>query len=232
MPNVTPLAPLDTAYGAVLRARKAHVVSATDDQWTVAQYGAAHIPVNDWPGWAHDLSTTEPVIETYVASPDGVMATSDNEPFVSAWQPLVEWMNLTVRAALADVDVHLGDAAYVTASLTPTNSLEGLAHLDDALFVPDDSVSMVAIIGELAGPRVATTEVTPAEIRPMTTLTFDQRVLDAFANDELDRCAAGRDELVVFPQFGQIHAGPAAHHVADMAPSRQLLVMRAPIVAD
>ena len=36
-----------------------------------------------------------------------VAATSNNEPFVSAWQPLAEWMNVTVRSALADVGVQL-----------------------------------------------------------------------------------------------------------------------------
>lgn len=222
--------PLDAHFGATLRCRKADFVMSSVDSCQVIQHGCAHISAADWPGWPAEPAAGDTVIETFVASENGVTATGNDERCIAAWSPLAAWMNTVVRAALAEVGVHLAGDAYVTASTTPCNELEGLAHLDDGIFMPDDSVSMVAIIGEHAGPRVATTNASHPEIRAMSTLAFDQDLLDSFSGDGLDHCAAAADELVVFPQFGQIHAGPAARHVAHLAPNRQLLVMRAAVV--
>ncbi len=235
MAHITPMAretrpvALDKRYAAILRSSKTDFVSVTEHETSVLQHGAARISTAGWPGWPSGLTTIEPVIETFVAGPDHVAATSDNDPFVGAWAPLVTWMNNTVRAALEDVGVLFTGDAYVTASLTPTDTLEGVAHIDDDQFVPNDSVSMVAILGDLAGPRMATKPIGHPALRPMAPLTFAADVLDSFATNMMDRCASGADELVVLPQFGQLHAGPTAHHVAHLAPFRQLLVMRSAV---
>lgn len=221
---------LDHRYGAVLRSRKADFVVESSDKTVVAQHGAAAIALTGWPSWPVGLHSEEPVIETFVAAPDQVVATSSNVAFVDAWTPLATWMNHTVRTALADVDVQLAGDGFITASLTPTELLEGMAHLDDDQFIPPDSVSMVAIVGNLAGPRIATAPVSLAPVRPMAPVVFATELLTSFAEDELAHCAAQPDELVVFPQFGQLHAGPAAHHVAHLATHRQLLVMRASVL--
>ena len=229
MTQVTEPVALDERYAAILRSRKADFVLVAEDGTTVLQQGAARISTSGWPGWPSGLITVEPVIEMFVAGPEHVVATSDNDPFVSAWAPLATWMNITVRAALEDVGVLLAGDAYVTASLTLTDTLEGVAHMDDDQFVPNDSVSMVAILGDLVGPRMATKPIGHTALRPMAPMTFAAETLAAFTNNLMDHCTSDADELVVFPQFGQLHAGPTAHHVAHLAPLRQLLVMRAAI---
>lgn len=228
MVDVTRPGLLDETYGSVLCSRKADFVSVAD-RTTVAQHGAASIDAAGWPGWPDGLSSADAAIETFVAGVDQVTATSHNEPFVSAWQPLAQWMNQTVRTELARFGVGLAGDAYVTASLTTTSDLEGVAHLDDDQFVPTDSVSMVAIIGEHVGPRVATAPIEHRPLRPMAPVSFDDTVLDAFAGSEIDHCQCSADDLVVFPQFGQLHAGPAAAHLAGLGATRQLLVMRAQV---
>ena len=220
---------LDEGYAAILRARKTEFVSVTEGETNLLQHGAAQILTAGWPGWPGGLSTIEPVIEMFVAGPTHVVATSDNNPFVGAWAPLAAWMNNTVRAALEDVGVLLAGDTYITASLTPTNTLEGVAHIDDDQFSPNDSVSMVAILGDLAGPRMATKPIRHTSLRPMAPLSFTPETLEAFASNMVDHCASGPDQLVVFPQFGQLHAGPTRHHVAHLAPLRQLLVMRSAV---
>ena len=220
---------LDDAFASILRSTKADFVTEHESSSFIAQHGAVLVQASNWAGWPTDLASAEPVIETYVAGDAEVTATSDNDPFVSAWRPLVEWMNAAVRTALGAVGVEIDGDAYVTASLTATDLLEGTAHMDDDTFVPTDSVSAVAIIGELAGPRVATTAVAHTPLRPMSQVTFTADQLDDFAAGRLDHCRCDANQLVVFPQFGQLHAGPTADHVAHRAPARQLLVFRAKV---
>ncbi|MBT5753671.1 MAG: hypothetical protein HOI41_01740 [Acidimicrobiaceae bacterium] len=222
---------LDHTFAGILRSQKADFVATTDGGTFIAQHGAARVETTDWPGWPTGLSADDTIIETFVAGAVDVAATSNNEPFVSAWQPIAEWMNITVRSALADVGVQLRADAYITTSFTPTDVLEGIAHLDDDQFVPAESVSMVAIVGEHAGPRVATTALGHPPLRPMAPIMFEAAQRDGFANNETDHCLCAADELVVFPQFGQLHAGPSSAHVANAGPARQLLVMRAPVLS-
>lgn len=229
MTEITRPGVLDTAFASVIQSTKADFVTELESSALIAQHGAATIEADDWPGWPADLASTDPVIETYVAGRDDVTATSDNDPFVAAWRPLAEWVNTAVRSALDGVGAELEGDAFVTASLTATELLEGAAHMDDDTFVPTESVGVVAIIGELAGPRVATAAVKRAPLRPMSQVTFTTEQLDDFAADRADHCRCDANQLVVFPQFGQLHAGPAAHHVAHLAATRQLLVFRAKV---
>jgi len=226
MPSVHAPAAIDSDYVAKLRARKHEFVTP---QHAIAQHGAAVLAMDGWPGWPADLVSLEPAIETYVASATIVEPTSTNEPYVSCWQPLVDWMNRAVRDELATYGLTLEDA-YVTASVSDSPSLEGLAHMDDDTYQPHESVGVVAIIGEHAGPRIATGTLQHHELRPMSQVVFDHELLEAFGADALDHCQAAADQLVVFPQFGQVHAGPAAHHVHNA--TRQLLVLRARATLD
>ena len=173
MVEITVPALLDHTFAGILRSQKADFVATTDGGTFIAQHGAARVETTDWPGWPTGLSAGDAIIETFVSGAVDVVATSSNEPFVSAWQPLAEWMNVTVRSALADVGVQLDGDAYITASLTPVDRLEGIAHLDDDHFVPAESVSMVAIVGEHTGPRVATTALGHPPLRPMAPIMFD-----------------------------------------------------------
>lgn len=218
---------LDAAFARMLTARKADFVGEDNNELRVAQQGAARIETSAFPGWVAGLTTTHPVIETYVASDHGVAATSDNQPFVDAWMPLVSWVDLQVRAALETHQVQLVGDAYVTASLTATSELEGLAHMDDDTFTPDAPVGIVAIIGEWAGPRIATTTVPHEPLRPMSQVVFSEATLADFADGTINHAVCSGDQLVIFAQFGQLHAGPAAAHIADRGDFRQLIVYRA-----
>ena len=190
--------PLGIDFASRLRSTKADFVSGHGSSSFIAQHGAASVDADGWPGWPKGLTSAEPVIETYVADEAGVAATSDNDPFVSAWRPLVEWMNTSIRSALEGIGVELAGDAYVTASLTATAALEGTAHMDDDTFEPAVTVNVVAIIGELAGPRVATTAMEHAVLRPMSQIVFTSRQLDDFANGRLDHCRCEADQLVLF----------------------------------
>lgn len=222
--------PIDESFAAALRLTKAQVLQPAGTGVAVVQYGAALLPSTDRPPWPvlPAVSDAEgPVIETYLGSPDAVGATSDNEPHVSAWLALASWMNTTVRTSLAEFGVALEGDAYLTASLTPRSMHEGTPHLDDDVFRPDDDVGVVAIIGELAGPTVAAGRLEHAVPAPSTQLSFDDGQASRFAAGDMGRSRCAADELVVFPQFGQLHAGPTVDDLPAGAPARQLLVLRA-----
>jgi len=228
MPDISAPEDFDTTYARVLRSAKAEYVTTEDQVSSIEQFGAARIRGEGWPGWPINLGSDEPVFETYVVGNAEVTATSDNQPFVDAWSPLVAWLNHTVRGELARYDLRIDGDAYVTASLSAAAVLEGIAHMDDDSFVPADSVQVVAIIGQHVGPRVATGRLDVPAVRPMGQVVVDDQIIDAFAADQIDHCQAAADEIVVFPQFGQLHAGPATEHLAAFE-SRQLLVLRGTI---
>ena len=225
MPEVTSPNKLDDAYRPVLVSRKQDLFVAAGE---LSQNGAVWLDMTDWLGWPEGLVASDPVIETFVGSGSGVESTGDVQPFVDAWQPLADWMNRTVRNQLRGIGVEVEGDAYITASLTDAELLEGTAHLDDDSFIPDDSVGVVAIIGQHQGPRIAVGSLAHPPVRPMSQVVFSDDVLSAFSANQLDHCRCEPDQLVLFPQFGQLHAGPAA---ADMGPepTRQLLVMRAQV---
>lgn len=226
MTEVSSPRPLDESFAAALGSTKERFVRASSESVELLQHGAATIDSAGFPGWP-PLDGSEVTIETFVADAGSLTPMSDNEPFVSAWRPLATWIDDTVRAALAAQHIDLVGPAYVTASATPTQLLEGVAHADDLEFVPTDNVGIVAIIGEFVGPRVATASVAHGPLRPMSQVSFAEDVLEAFAASDHAHCACLPNQLVVFPQFAQLHAGPAAEHVSMLGSVRQLLVYRA-----
>ncbi len=234
MSEVTGPGALDERFANTLRSPKSTVVRATSDGVAIEQHGAALLAHRERPPWPTTVTESagqQPIIETYVCGAGTVTATSDNEPFVSAWLPLVDWMNSTVRNHLARVSVAVSGDAYVTASVTPTALLEGVAHMDDDIYEPDASAQMVAIMAQLAGPRIATSPIGHGPLRPFGQVTFSESTLAEFAAGTIAQCRCEADQLVVFPQFGQLHAGPTAKQVAHLSCTRQLLVMRAATVA-
>ena len=131
------------------------------------------------------------------------------------------------KQAVADLESEYADEEFAFQRLGRLRACYGaLDDLDDDQFVPDDSVSVVAIIGELAGPRIAVAPLEPSPLRPMGQVIFADSVLDEFATGAAAQVSASANELVVFPQFGQLHAGPDAAQVAHLSPTRQLLVLR------
>ena len=190
------------------------------------QHGAVILNMHDFPGWPGDLASPEAIIETFVAGRADTEAMGSHSPFVQAWQPLAEWMNSTVRAQLATIDLSLGEDTYVTASLTPTAELEGRAHLDDDIYSPDENVGVVVILGQHAGPRIATGSLRANPVREMGQVAFSEEILDAFGDERLPHVASAPDTMVAFPQFAQLHAGPAARHVEHLGSTRHLLVLR------
>jgi len=227
MTDVRAPAALDSDFAQMLRSTKADFVDAAGDVTSIRQHGAATISMRGWPGWLEDVPTGEHVIDTYVATKDDLQAAGD--PTVPAWISLVEWTNATVRTALADHQVELHGDAYITASCIPADELGGIAHSDDDTYMPTDTVGVVAIVGQHAGPRVATGELRTPSFRPMSQVAWSDEQLRSFEANEMDHCRCPPDQLVLFPQFGQLHAGPAAAHLQDIE-TRQLLVYRAQVV--
>lgn len=233
VPGVSAPPPLSAEFVQLLKAQKSDFVETGEAASVVAQHGAASVDA-DFPGWP-DLAGSEvdhAVIEMFVIAGDGsVTSMSVNEPYVSAWQPLAEWLAESVQAALAEHGAAFDGDAYLTASITTSSELEGLAHLDDDLYVPDDNVSVVAIVGQHAGPRVAIGSAACSPMRPMGQAVFPDETLAAFMANELECHHGTADQIVLFPQFAQIHAGPAAQHVLDAGRTRQLLVLRARVAS-
>ena len=220
--------PISPETAAAFRASKRDFIQAESHIAPAAlqQHGAVALDSSTFPGWPGDLASSEAIIETFVGGDSGVTALGSNEVFVHAWRPLAEWMNATVRSQFADLSLALGDDTFVTASLTPTVELEGLAHLDDDIYSPDENVGVVVILGQFAGPRIAAGSLRSNPVREMGQVTYSDEILEAFGADLLPHVAAGADQMVAFPQFAQLHAGPAAHHAKHLGQSRQLLVLR------
>jgi len=223
-------------FATILGADKRSFVKESSEGSTIDQHGATLITPNQpFPGWpSFDPATLaalhEAVIETYVITGDEpAMALSNNEPFVSTWLHLATWLGSALRVALSNHGLGIAGPSYVTASLTATALLEGQAHIDDDAFVPDDNVGVVAIVGQHVGPRIATQTLAPKALRPMSQVQYMDDVLQAFQIGAIDHCVAPADQIAVFPQFGQLHAGPGSDPLASLTPWRQLLVFRASV---
>lgn len=175
------------------------------------------------------LPQTMPSIEMFVASPSGgITATGTNADLNDAWAPSVERLASIVFEWLDVNDVQLTGDAYVTASITPAADVSGDPHFDDDQFTATDGVGVVAIVAEHGGSRVARRPIDHEDVRPPHPVVVGEALADAFACGEIDQDTFGSGDVIVFPQFGQIHAGPGPVGSADEV--RHLLVLRAPTV--
>lgn len=167
-----------------------------------------------------------PSIETFVASPDGeISAMGTNAELTTAWMPAVERLVASVSGWAAAAGVTLAGDAYITASITLAPEVNGQAHFDDDQFVAAAGAGLVAIVGDLGGPRVASESIPHPEIAPPRPVIADNKMVAAFADGTIPSNTYGANELVVLPQFAQLHAGPGPCGRDDQV--RHLLVYRA-----
>lgn len=224
---------LTPEFARLFGSRKSDLVSATPTGSSVLQVGAASLE-SGLPPWPSLPAPGESVIETFVVERRGdPTPTSDNQPYVDAWLPLATALRDRVFDAIEAFDIPVDGPAYVTASITPPSAVGSDPHVDDDQFVADDGVGLVAIVADRAGSRVATGAIEQGTLRSPTQLTITDELIAAFDANELAIQHSAAGQIVLFPQFGQLHAGPAAGTVAGG--SRQLLVLRAttrPLLGD
>jgi len=227
-PQITAPPPLTAEAAAVFGLTKRDLLTDGADGCTITQTGAFTINA-DAPKWPTHLAASEPRIETFTVTIEGDTVTT--EPTGTDVELIAGFANPAQRiaqqmvAALHAAEVQVQSPGWITASVTPSDQVGGLAHMDDDMFVPTDDVGAVCICGNLDGPRVAVgTLDVPAISRP-TQVTIPDQTIDAFTEGQIAHQQAAANEVVVLPQFGQLHAGPRVLH-GDAATMRYLLVMR------
>ncbi len=193
----------------------------------VEQVGAEIVDDSfELPQVERSLITSLPSIETFVVSPDrSMMATGMNELLNAAWEGSARRLIDIVFdwATAAGVEV-LGDS-YLTMSITPADQVNGEAHFDDAQFDPGQGVGLVAIVGDLGGSSVASAPIPHSEIRPHQQLSTTAAMVSAFAYGGYGRADFAANQVIVLPQFGQLHSGPGPCGSPDEL--RHLMVFRA-----
>lgn len=219
----------DAAFARMLTQSKSDVAAATE----IRQLGASIIPFDRSAPWPdHDDGDTigETVIETFLVDVESgaLSPLGTDTAWIERWQPRAADMVDRVLAALAEHGVQLAGPGYLTCSITPSASLEGLAHLDDAEFVPEAGIGIVAINGEHSAPRIALGSL-PLQ-RPLSPgpIEFPAQTLDGVTRGELSDHRGPATGITIFGQFGQLHAGPSHRVMPDHATHRQLMVLRMP----
>lgn len=166
-----------------------------------------------------------PSIETFVVSRTGeISAMGTKEALNAAWMPTIERLVAGVHAWVEAAAVELTGDAYVTASLTAASNVNGEAHFDDGQFEPTAGAGLVAIVGDLDGPSVASEPIPHDDVRPNQPLADDNEMKMAFDEGDFGRIDFAPNELIVMPQFGQLHSGPGPCGAATNV--RHLLVFR------
>lgn len=177
--------------------------------------------------WPTHIKADEPLIETFVVDADGgCSGTGSDDALIEAWRPAAEQVASVIFEASAALSIPLTGSGYLTATVTPDDQVTSLAHFDDDLFAPADGAGFVAIVGTLAGPRVATAPVPQPEPSPGAQLVLPEAEIDRFDSGALASHAGEPERIVAFPQFGQLHAGPRITE-AHGERMRYLLVFRA-----
>jgi hypothetical protein len=174
-----------------------------------------------------DILHTIPSIETFVvnATDRSISPTGTNSELNKAWLPAISAMGDAVFEWLDRQDLRLEGDAYITASITPASDVSGDPHFDDDQFVPTAGVGVVAIVADRAGSRVATEPIEQTGVRAPLPLVVSDQMKAAFDEGMIAHDTFAANTLVVFPQFGQLHAGPGPCGSADDV--RHLLVFRA-----
>lgn len=184
------------------------------------------------PNVSASVQVSPPSIETFIVSKGAasdadrsVMAIGMNDELNEAWMPAVTAMADAVVGWLEEHSIDLAGDAYITASITVASEVNGEAHFDDDQFAPNSGAGVFAIVADLAGPRALTA---PLPYPPLTAphpLTLDDELKAEFSEGtSLERISFGANELVLMPQFGQLHSGPGPCGTPDQR--RHLLVFR------
>lgn len=234
------------SLAAVLRGRQGDLVRPASRGRYVAQVGASvlserfPVPV---PVPADPVTPRggEATIETFVADGWGgaAEAMGGSGAVAAWWQPTVDRLVARVLDALGPLGVELVGPLYVTVSATPLDQVIGQPHLDDDQLLPDGGVGLVAIAASHDGPRVARGALACPRAMANGPLGLEQSALDRWfdpATAGPERVQhTGADRIVLFPRFGQLHAGPALASDPGAAAKtgiRNLLVLRAGTVPD
>jgi hypothetical protein len=194
----------------------------------VSQSGADVISADfHVPAIAELVSLNLPSIETFVvaAVDRSIAPMGTNDELNAAWHPTVSAMAESMFEWLDGLGIEVHSDAYITASVTLAADVNEEAHFDDDQFMPSNGVGVVAIVADRAGPRVANTVISIPDAPAPRPLVVDDQLKADFAAGRIDHDIFGAHELVVFPQFGQLHAGPGPCGSGDEA--RHLLVFRA-----
>ncbi len=238
------------SVAAVLRGRQADLVRTNGNGLDVAQIGAAvlgsafpmPIPASGDPVAPADGEAT---IETFVVDGSGsAEAMGSNGAIGAWWRSSVEALAGRVVEALAAHGVEIDGPIYVTASATSLDQVIAEPHLDDDQFEPEAGVGLVAIAASHDGPRLARGALAAPRAMANGPLGLDQSDLDQWFEPDEEAPGAshrvqgtGADRVVLFPRFGQLHAGPplAANSAAGASEGgsggvRNLLVLRADTV--
>ena len=179
------------------------------------------------PDVSASVEVSPPSIETFVVSNSGqsVMPIGMNDELNEAWMPAVTAMAEAVVGWLDEHGISLAGDAYITTSITAASEVNGEAHFDDDQFAPQSGAGVFAIVADLAGPKALTA---PLPYPPLTAphpLTLDDELKAEFENaGSLDPISFGANELVLMPQFGQLHSGPGPCGTPDQR--RHLMVFR------
>ena len=228
MTTVTAPPMLSPEFAAYLSMSKQQFLLTNGVEGMMHQEGAAYIDATvALPSIAEVPASTNAAIETFMVDASGVVSpTGSNEPLIDAFASAAQQMATAVLAALADFGVEMDPPGYVTASITPCSQINGLAHFDDEHYQPGDGVGFVAIIGDVGGSRVACEPIAHAPVQAGVPVVFDPASAERFDGGDLAVHQAEPERLVIFPQFGQLHAGPPLAN-AGLDGFRRLLVFRA-----
>ncbi len=222
--------PFDEHFAATLRLSKQDLLTATGTGDTIAQTGAAYLPDPFPVPLMSELAigVTEPIIETFVVDPDSgsCTPTGDDRVRIEAWLPIATTMVQQVTGALSANRVAIDGPAFLTASLTPVDQVTTVPHFDDDQYFDGHGVGVVAIAASHGGPRVACEPIPHRPARSSLPLEIDDRVIDRFSAGTVAFQQGAADRIVIFPQFGQLHAGPVVDQ-STTGPVRNLLVFRA-----
>lgn len=227
--------PTIEALAAVLGAAQSNLIRSRADTLEITQVGAAVLPdpfpvaVPD-PGDPVVPTDGESVIETFVGT--GVRSlqpTGGDRAVADWWQPAVDALVAEVTSALVPFGMAPGGLISVTASTTPLDQVITEPHLDDDQYAPEAGVGLVAIAASHDGPRLARGVLTVRRAVSGAPLGLDPEALVSwFAKGDLDRVQdTPADRVVLFPRFGQLHAGPVRATDGSTGHGvRSLLVLR------
>ncbi|MEH6455472.1 MAG: hypothetical protein V7749_04080 [Cocleimonas sp.] len=228
--NMVTKPPLITSeFCRYLSLSKQEFLSEAGQEGLMMQCGATYIDVEiPLPDFPNELKSENAMIETFQVSNDGsCLPLGTNRELIDAFAPCAKLMATAVLKSLRSFGVEIDGAAYLTASITMCNEINGNAHFDDEQYHASDGVGFVAIIGDRGGSRVARESIPHASINDDgVPVIFDQQSADDFDSGLMLIHEGEPQELLIFPQFGQLHAGPALVS-AGLTGFRRLMVMRA-----
>lgn len=215
----------------VLRLDKAQYVAAglTDEECVLLQTGACFVDGFELPASAAIAAARgldEAIIETFMVSTNRtgeITALGTDEELAHHWKPSVERLTEAVLAWLRAENITVAETAFVSASITRADQVNDEPHFDDGLFDPLAGVGFVAVMGDGAGPKVATSPLPCSVLAANTLLEVTESEKASLHSGAIQHQEADANQIAAFPQFAQLHCGPGP---IDGAELRNLMVFR------